>query len=65
MMLALAGRGPDEKSDPDLYPFAFFLAHQLHKTITEVENMTHREFVAWHAYFEAKHAFENPTRVTR
>ncbi len=57
MMLWAAGRGPDHKSD-DLDGFAYYLAHQLHMTVTEVLAMPHREYIRWAAYFTAKHAVE-------
>ena len=58
MMLWLNKREPDAKSD-DVDGFAYYLAHQLHKTIGEVEAMPSQEYVRWAAYFTAKAAVEN------
>lgn len=63
-MLWFNGRPPDDKSD-DIDGFQYFLAHQLHKTIAEVESMSVREYVRWNAYFTAKAAVENLKPVTK
>jgi hypothetical protein len=39
--------------------FVYYLAHQLHLTVSEVEAMPHQEYLNWSAYFTAKHAVEN------
>lgn len=64
MMLWFNSRPPDDKSD-DIDGFQYFLAHQLHKTIAEVEAMSVREYVRWNAYFTAKAAVENLKPVTK
>lgn len=51
-------RPPDAKSD-DVDGFTYFLAHQLHRTVGEVEAMPVSEYIRWNAYFTAKHAVEN------
>lgn len=43
----------------DVDVFAYHLAHQLKKTISDIEAMPHAEYVHWAAYFTAKHAIEN------
>jgi len=58
MMLWFNGRAPDGKSET-LDGFAYFLAHELHMTVKEVETMSVREYVRWNAYFTAKAAVEN------
>lgn len=63
-MLWFNQRGPDEKSDP-IDGFAYFLAHELKKTVTEVEEMPAHEYVRWNAYFTAKAAVENLKPVGR
>jgi hypothetical protein len=57
-MLWLNGRGPDDRSE-QVDAFAFFLAHELHMSVTEVEAMPMGEYVKWNAYFTAKKAVEN------
>ena len=57
MMLALHDR-PSE-----VVAFRFYLATQLGKTLGEIDDMPHDEYVQWGAYFTAKHAIENKTRV--
>lgn len=57
-MLWFNGRGPDEKSD-QIDGFTYYLAHELHKTVTEVEQMPAVEYLRWNAYFTAKRAVEN------
>lgn len=52
------GRAPDERSD-QIDGFTYFLAHELHKTVTEVEAMPAVEYMRWSAYFTAKRAVEN------
>lgn len=39
--------------------FSFFLARELGKTVAEIEQMSHAEYVRWQGYFTAKHAIEN------
>lgn len=53
MVLALH----DRPSDVDV--FAYFLARELGRTVAEIEDMPHAEYVNWRAYFTAKHAIEN------
>lgn len=53
MMLGLHGRPSDVEA------FTYFLAHQLHKTVGEIEVMPRAEYVHWEAYFTVKHAVEN------
>lgn len=52
MMLAFM-RQPSE-IDADLY----FLAYQLRKTVAEIQQIPHTEYVAWLAFFKAKLALE-------
>lgn len=60
MMLGLHGRD----NDNGVNVFSYFLALQLHKSVAEVEAMPNLEYLGWHAYFTAKGAIENKTRVT-
>lgn len=53
MMLGLNGR-PSE-----VPTFTYQLAHELHKTVEEIENMPRSEYENWAAYFTARHALEN------
>jgi hypothetical protein len=52
-MLGMMGR--PTTVDLDLY----FLAHELHMTVSQVRAMPHREYVTWQAYFKARHALAN------
>ena len=52
MMLAFM-RQPSQ-IDADLY----FLAYQLRKTVAEIQELTHQEYVNWLAFFKAKVALE-------
>ena len=36
--------------------FEYELARELHKTVAEVRNMSHAEYVGWRAYFVYEHA---------
>lgn len=63
-MLWFNGRGPDERSD-QLDGFMYFLAHELHKTVMEVEQMPAVEYMRWNAYFTAKRAVENLKPVSK
>lgn len=55
MMLGLNGR------PSDLDVFAYYLAHELHMSIGEVEAMPSSEYENWRAYFTARNACENLT----
>lgn len=60
MMLGLSGRGTDFNGSPlEVDVFAFHLAHELGRTVTEVEQMPYAEYVAWRAYFTARAALDN------
>lgn len=52
-MLALNG-APSEVD-----AFMFHLARELGKTLAEIGEMSHEEYVLWRAYYTAKHAMEN------
>jgi hypothetical protein len=41
-----------EESDVDV--FAFFLADRLGKTLAELDDMPHAEYVAWSSYHKVK-----------
>lgn len=57
MMLGLSGRGTDLDGTPiGVDVFAFYLAHELGTTVTEVERMPHAEYIGWRAYFTARAA---------
>lgn len=56
MMLAMHGR----ESTTDA--FLFFLAEKLGKTVAELGEMSHAEYVDWVAYWEAKRSFESVGR---
>lgn len=50
MMLALHGR------ETEFDAFVYVLAEKLHKTVGEIEQMPHAEYVRWQAYFTAQNA---------
>lgn len=52
-MLGLNGR------DSEIDTFVYRLAHELHKTVGEVEAMPRAEYLNWHAYFTVLSALEN------
>ena len=49
-----------QPSDVDL--FAFFLADRLGKTLGELDDMPHSEYVAWSAYHKVKQQQEQLAR---
>lgn len=51
-MLALNGR------ESDVDAFAFFLAEKLGKTLAEIEDMYHAEYVAWQAYVKVNNVLK-------
>lgn len=53
MMLGLNGRAQDMVDT-----FGFFLAHKLGRTVKDLEEMPHDEYVGWQAYFEVRNALE-------
>lgn len=57
MMLGLHGR------EADVDTFAFYLAHQLHMTVADLDHMPHAEYLGWAAYFTAKNAIETQRKV--
>lgn len=62
MMLGLNGRGTDLDGTPiTVDTFAYMLAHELGRTVAEIEDMPLSEYVGWRAYFTAKNALENLT----
>lgn len=56
-MLALCGR----PSDVDVFPF--YLAEKLGRTVAEINELSHAEYVGWMAYWESKNATENMKEV--
>jgi hypothetical protein len=50
----------DQPSPVD--PFLFLLAKDLGKTIGELEQMPHREYTDWAAFYKVKHAIESTRR---
>lgn len=54
-MLALNGMASEVEV------FWFFLAEKLGKTVHELQQMPHAEFVGWQAYYESKNASANMT----
>jgi hypothetical protein len=51
-MLALNGR------ESDIDAFAFTLAKELGKTVAEIEDMSHAEYVGWQAYYKVQGALK-------
>lgn len=52
-MLGLHGR------EADVDTFAFFLAKELGKTVSELQSMPCDEYVGWQAYYEATGAMQD------
>lgn len=50
MMLAMNGR------ESDIDAFRFVLAEKLGRTVAEIDDMGHDEYVGWQAYFKVKNA---------
>lgn len=50
MMQALHGKGDTDEA------FPYFLAEHLHKTVREIQDMDHDEYVGWISYITAKNA---------
>jgi len=56
-MFAMHGVRNPAGGDVDV--FAFHLARELGKTVGEIENMAHAEYLAWSSYFTARHAIQS------
>jgi hypothetical protein len=41
----------------------YSLAHALHKTVEEIENMTHKEYLGWFAYFSEMNQEKKPKNL--
>lgn len=52
-MLALNGR------ESDFDAFKFYLATKLSKSVEEIENLSHAEYVQWQGYFTAFNAIRD------
>jgi hypothetical protein len=57
MMLSLVG----ETSDLDA--FDYFLALKLGCFVSDLDRMSHAEYVGWQAWFESHNAISNPKRI--
>lgn len=57
MMLSLNGR------ESDVDGFAFFLGEKLGKSVTEILDLPHDEYVAWQAYYKSMAAMSNQRKV--
>lgn len=53
MMLAMNGR------ESDIDAFRFVLAEKLGRTVAEIDDMGHDEYVGWQAYFKVKNALSS------
>jgi hypothetical protein len=53
---------PAEAGAPDVESFLYFLATQLHKSVTELRGLPALEIVQWKSYFAVKHQAEDLAR---
>lgn len=50
---SVAKENPDGGEEPDV--FAYFLADRLGRTVAELDDMDHREYLGWQSFHKVRH----------